>query len=454
MIVLGSLPERWESERSVTSAWVGMRPMSPLEASYLLCVAQLEESEVSAGLVEIDESQVLLASSHYILISREPRDESSTCDNRGTNRFKTIWGSWAEYSLLYRLDRSDLERELGRQVTSEDLSPQQIADWNVSFVQHHVARYVVREIALIAFFLWALAAFFQKVRSPALILPTLWVASFGFMITVPLYSPAFFDADFFHHRVVVEDIWFLAYAYLLFMFVPALVSLVAYIALRLASIAAYLIGGNSTAYRGAVLVTLLLIGLGVLAGEYADYRSQSQDCRSDVRAIAARIDDLSWTTDRVFEEYDPAQALLSGFSLPSRSREKATSILAPHDSSIRCDVMMATSLNGRRLGESDFLFLIRRPRTASVYADVRQFWPTADVSSEAWDSVASGETYESSFISFLVGRYAHGKYVSIDGHEAVVFASESDWLDDEQRWRSRGILRESLEPWSRVFDQQ
>lgn len=204
LAVIAAIPSRWEGSRTAEEAYLPLRPLSVSEAVALL---ELRGQYKGTAILGLTADHVLLGTGNYLLPFRgapgEKPVEGWTVSVRGT-QYAMYSASWEPYYNLHRLPRGSLEQALGRALSDSDVGAGAFAGQRVSFVSHHLYRYVLVEIAALTVLLTGLVLFFQKTRSLLLVLPALTVAAIALFLFLRVYSPAFFDADWFHQRIVVE----------------------------------------------------------------------------------------------------------------------------------------------------------------------------------------------------------------------------------------------------------
>jgi hypothetical protein len=202
-LVLGTLPGRRTAERTEGDAWVPLRQLTPHEAAFLLRDGAVQLDH--AAIVGLTQATVLLASRDYV---REAASASGTAPEERS--YLAAAANWSGRCTLYELERRALEAELGRPFRVEEIDGTFIERYPVSLQPSLVPLYALVEIAFLT--IWA-TAFVAGLLSGLQRLPgpRVWLAGLASWLVAPcvfvwFYSPAFYDADFFHQRIVLESV--------------------------------------------------------------------------------------------------------------------------------------------------------------------------------------------------------------------------------------------------------
>ncbi len=214
-LVSCGLSKHQEGMRLATAAQLPMREMTVDEAAYLLGLAARGEAEARVEGVSADFAEIR------------------------TNRFVTRQGtvlvdhlaSYSNYCSRYRLPRAPLEATLGRRLRPEPLGS--LASCRVTFVGSYVPFYCLIELGFLTAWLFLLGWGATRVRQITALLPALYLWLFVLDEFLAVYSPALFDADLFHQRVVVEELALLVVVSRLFLEGPALYSACLWVAVQI-----------------------------------------------------------------------------------------------------------------------------------------------------------------------------------------------------------------------------
>jgi hypothetical protein len=190
-----------------------MRSLTPHEAAALLAAEENRSTNHFAGtLIErLTPSDAILLTRWYVVETPAPGSplpESYSLVEVDGRHFELVSGSWESCVSRYRVPREPLQRLVSRPLvaaTPEERTAEGFDDDRVSFSSDLVWLYFVTEVLLIALALVAFYAIFARAHF-LLWLPLCMALQLSMMIVVAIYSPAFFDADFFHQRIVIENI--------------------------------------------------------------------------------------------------------------------------------------------------------------------------------------------------------------------------------------------------------
>ena len=225
-MVLAALPGRMVAERTATDAWIPLRQLTLSEAAFLLKQNQAEARHLA--IVELSDDTVSLATRDYVLPAPAPSAPGPDGAASPGEPYVIENATWEGYAVLYELERKPLEAELGRAFSAHELDPTFLDDYSVSLRPSRLPLYVLIEITFITAWGLALVEALRRLRRPSawLALAAPWLLA-PFLVSL-LYSPAFFDADWFHQRILIETIG-------LWLLPPGMVALVALLPLALLS---------------------------------------------------------------------------------------------------------------------------------------------------------------------------------------------------------------------------
>ncbi|MCY1074395.1 hypothetical protein [Archangium lansingense] len=205
LLVAAFVPLRWEGARTAHDAYHPLRAPTAQEAAALLSSWQLD-GRPGAALVRMDADTVVLRTGYYLLPGAGGPERAGTVNWAGKT-YGLISANWSSACSEHRLDRAPLEKELGRPLTDADVQPSFLADRPVSFASNRVPLYFLAEVGFLTLLLASLLFFLSRSGSRWWVIPLVAAHIVPVLLLVPIYSPAFFDADTFHQRVAVEALW-------------------------------------------------------------------------------------------------------------------------------------------------------------------------------------------------------------------------------------------------------
>lgn len=198
-VVVGAIPGRWEGSRTQTDAYVPLRPLTPRQAALLLRHPSLEGAPL-AIVVDVDDGIATVRTTHYVL-----NVPASFCAGSppGDRCYTDVLASGSGFLCEHRVDAQALREELGAELV---VRPRDTLPGWVTFFSYLLPLYVVAETVLLALVFASLLSRLAA-SSPWLWLPWATVHSALLLVAIPIYSPAFFDYDYFYQRIVVEELW-------------------------------------------------------------------------------------------------------------------------------------------------------------------------------------------------------------------------------------------------------
>jgi hypothetical protein len=427
LIVLTALPSRREGHRTDTDAVVPLRQPTAAEA-----VALVGDRNTDSAIIGEEGANLLIATRHYV-IPREHADggqEESGLAGEAPY-YVTSAATWEDYYSLYRVSRRDYEAALGRELQPSDFtSPSFVEEYSVSFDPTHVPRYVAVEIVFLSLWLFALAKFLLTVRRLTALLPGLVLLLFAPFLFTVLYSPAFFDADFFYQRVVVEEVALVCLLFGMILVLPAVVSAIFYASLRAAEGLAALRGRSATAYRRRTLLGFGALAVLYLAVQYVRFSLEFSACLADRSIVSERVAKGEWVDDLL----DPSLGLPRGTNLmddesvDSTVKRAVEAVLKPSGERATQSLVVQTRVNEPG-GEHLFMW-----RGGSMYADFRDLSGGFGVPIHATEQAETRRTgdFSTGYGGWLVGRsHICGETLEVRGRTVLVMV--------EQPW-SPGIL--------------
>ncbi len=205
LLLAWRFPARWSGvpdESTSTNAYVTLQPPSAAQVAHLLTMSVggaagppgTPESR-GASVVAVDGDDVTVVTG---------QDAFSYTDRPDSARIGTAWVSWNGYVVEHHVSKTALQAALGRELRESERSAAP-EPHRVSYRSDRWIRYVAAEFALLSALLGLGILAVRVIRWPLLPLALLgWFALWSGV--VDWFSPAFWDADFFHQRVVIEDV--------------------------------------------------------------------------------------------------------------------------------------------------------------------------------------------------------------------------------------------------------
>ncbi len=342
-IVGVALPFRQKADRSATDAWLPMRTLTPHEAAALLVAEENRSTNHHAGtLVErLTPADAVLLTRWYVIETAAPDSpvpESYSLAEVGGRHFELVSGSWENCVSRYRVPREPLQRLVPRPLaaaTPAERTAEGFGDARVSFSSDLVWLYFVAEVLLIALALVAFYAIFARAHV-LLWLPLCTALQLSMMIVVALYSPAFLDADFFHQRIVIEDLLLVLIAPLDWLGGIGIhllsLSLLAYVLLRLGRL---LEARKIVALRRYVIIVSGIAALGLSIVLIAEAFRYAKQASAADRLIAAVRDTCTPTRIQPVMEFleraglEDHENFVKGERAPEEVRTAVRDVLAP-----------------------------------------------------------------------------------------------------------------------------
>jgi hypothetical protein len=153
----------------------------------------------------LTKSDVTVRTRVYPLVSNiEDGECAQRVSYHGTN-YQICSSSWESYYNVHVVSRSALEKELGGQLTEQDLKSAYLADSATSFASYRLPLYFAIEVAFLTAWLTGLVLLLRRIRTPLLVAPFVVLAGAVAWMFVLIYSPAFYDADWFYQRIALEE---------------------------------------------------------------------------------------------------------------------------------------------------------------------------------------------------------------------------------------------------------
>lgn len=213
---------RWEGSRTGPDAFIPLRPLTAKEAVVLLnykgrpdlklkpstdlefhkkLFAEVLNDRNPGSAIVSEENGFLYIVTAYYLITVDSGEAYDSVDYKGT-KYRFIRSSWESYYNKHRLKKTDLENELQGPIPTAWFNPSYL-NKKISFKSYFLWQYFAFEVFYIGFVIFIILFFFlnfQKKYSPVL-----WaILLILHFVLVPLYAPAFFDADNFFQRIAFE----------------------------------------------------------------------------------------------------------------------------------------------------------------------------------------------------------------------------------------------------------
>lgn len=202
ILMAAALPYRRAGGNGEVHAHVPFRPATAIEIALLMEESTdghlgppgVSPAAPAAEVTALSEDEVVVTASMYVLLRGGERREPE---------FRAV--SWNGYRVEHRIARSALEAAIGKLLSHADVVAAPDAR-RVSFRSDRWVAYAGVELGLLTG-LFALGAAICFLVRPLLLLPLAvapWLVLWSGVVA--WFSPAFFDGDFFHQRVVIEDL--------------------------------------------------------------------------------------------------------------------------------------------------------------------------------------------------------------------------------------------------------
>ncbi|HYD34750.1 MAG TPA: hypothetical protein VD999_01640 [Vitreimonas sp.] len=443
-IVTVSYFARLDGSRSSTDAYVPLH-LTPVEVAVLL------QKPDSTKVLRLSSDKVTVGTTVYPLKLTEPPLDSSPSLVKYKGTFYWLGSnSWEKYYAIYTVPKSDLERELDRTVTKEEIDTEYFVNHRVSLVSEHVWFYLIFESVVIGgilyWYWWLVYRVLKKRISWWLFIPGFTLSGIFVFITVLIYSPAFFDGDFFYQRIVLEELFILSFFTTPLLFFLSVICCLIWGILYMFQPTGNLKLAKTHNYKVAG-VLLFIICLQLLI----DYRSFVSERTYTNQALTAIVNDLDTATLQQIKQHPflntaPETENLYYKQLPDELSDIFAS-LTKSEYAVRGN---SVSISIGLLGEEKGLFLWNRPDSLS-YADVRTPFPdpalapvvkTPNLRKAIYEKTA----YQTSFIRYLSRPYVASKVISDeDGSVQAIVVSHSEF--DSKRFSLFRVIASLLWFW-------
>ncbi|WP_028582169.1 hypothetical protein [Desulfogranum japonicum] len=225
-IVFLSLQQRQEPKRTGPDAYIPIRTITPLEAAVIIVSNSNRKPDSYARIIIVDltDKNAVILTRNYVIPTEFPTQhipESYDGVTINGKSFRIVSNSWENYVCQYVVDRIALEQILGYHLSMTEKSDIKKNGFNkdkISFSSKKIWMYMISEILAISILLTIIIEIFTKLHF-LLWLPCLTTLDIALALYVKWYSPAFFDADNFFQRIIIEEIplrFSLGVGYLLF----------------------------------------------------------------------------------------------------------------------------------------------------------------------------------------------------------------------------------------------
>ena len=207
-LVAVHVPYRWNGGRTGEVADVPLRPLSAIEAAALLKGGA--DGVPVARVTDLTEKTAVVSTRVYPLVSSVDLAECWPGGRHNGVDYQFCSSSWERYHNVHRVERTELERHLGRSLRVADLQPSvpgySLVGSQPSFASDRLVAYFMSEVMFLTALLTALVLALRRVRSWLLVPAVFTVAAAASAIFVFFYSPAFVDADSFYQRIAIEEV--------------------------------------------------------------------------------------------------------------------------------------------------------------------------------------------------------------------------------------------------------
>jgi hypothetical protein len=390
--------------------------LSAREAAALMAY-KTKSGHPGAVISKLTNEHVYLVTDYYLLPESADPVESFAIVRYGDSAYRVYSASWEGYSNSHRLNRSELEKEIGRPLTDRDVDTS-LKVRPASFSSHHVWLYVLCEILFLSLLATSAFVIVQRAKNGWSLFGSLLLLNAAFLVLVMVYSPAFYDADFFHQRVVVENLWLCSFAVLMWIG-PLAVAIVPFFLLsRLGRILQkWKAVPARTFWLGSTLILLMAVS-GLLLWDFTRYRSH----KSMSTALLERVEQEMRPKVISFITGDPGMRVRNTdfFKKEVLSKE----VMGEIDRLL--DPRSAYSGHALRIlvpisrGE-EFLFLWAHE--SFKYADVRSLKTESRVTiidyNEILEMIDRKAGYSSDFVRFVTGRPLEGR-VLLDRNQEIM----------------------------------
>lgn len=319
--VLAALYFRQQPVRTGTDAYIPMRTLTAEEAAVLLYIEDNRDDKSFRRTVvgNIGDDVDLLTRDYVIPVvnDNERIVESHSVVQFKGKKYRIISNNWEQFVCQYKIKREPLESVLGhglKQTSREDFQRFGFDRFKVSFSSERIWLYVIIEIVLAACVF--ISTYYLLVRLQILLkLPAFAVMEILLIFAIQLYSPAFFDADWFYQRIVVEEMALLFGIPFMVGGMPAL-----YItALSLGIYILKLIGNflfkkqvvSRSKFIFGVSLIISVIVTSIILGQYINYRSISNKASIMIGAACTALTDDATAMNHVLDEVKNKKEMLS-----------------------------------------------------------------------------------------------------------------------------------------------
>lgn len=208
-----SLQHRQEPKRTWQDAYIPIRSLTPIEVAAIFISNEKRKPSSYARIVinDITDKHIVVLTRNYVVPTNSQHQnipESYAGVNIQGKSFRIVSNSWENYICQYIVDRIALENILGfplRKTKEADIEKNGFYEDKISFSSKNIWIYAISEIVAISVLLIVIIHIFVKLHF-LLWLPCLTALDISSVFFVKWYSPAFFDADSFYQRIIIEEI--------------------------------------------------------------------------------------------------------------------------------------------------------------------------------------------------------------------------------------------------------
>ena len=229
-----------------------------------------------------------MATAVYVLPGRNTQPETIGSVIFNGKSFNVISASWEGYRLLYRVNRQEVESRLNISILPNQIHWDLGNTYKYSFLNENLYWYCIIEILLLTLIIMILTLTLRFVRNVLFVVSILALLCIATVTVTSWYSPAFFDADLFFQRVVLEEFALQSMKILGLMSLFSAISL----ALMLPYLGAKLFklfGVRNRSYWLSMSAILIFLGLIYYVLEYRAYNQSVRQARAILTKLESRL---------------------------------------------------------------------------------------------------------------------------------------------------------------------
>ena len=409
-----ALLSRQEYKRSDCTAYIPIKSLSVEEALALLSYENknkpslpLIKPEKFAAIVKISKNEITIHSKLTIqkITKIKAMQTPHSYQYKGNYYiFGIVAGEL--YCLEYNLNRTKFENVLGRKLNKKDLDLQLLKSYRVTFSDKNIPFYFLFETFYLIILFSLFYLYFKFIKSKLLFFSFVLLLDLISILIIYIYSPAFFDYDFFHQRIFIENIFIICYFIIPVIFPLSIITITIYI---LKKINEYIKKRNkkgSKIFKISIVIVLVVFLASFLLTELTDYIKIKKDVELIKSEIELKLneniellknDDAITKSKKTCGNYFNNSKIISSNSLHSIKK-----ILGKKNKDYCKRILVPIDLNLTDFDNCKYLFLWNN--YYFNYADTRRIKNIIDFKKIS-RAIKNQKSYKSNYFQYLINPY-------------------------------------------------